>query len=88
MDDLFDDEDSVSIKYEPTPMQNRLLKILYLDDVDADYVKKNLKISDSELENLVNQLLEIGLIEYTSDDEVELTNEGIYYIVNRDLDLF
>ncbi len=88
MNDLFDDEENVSIKYEPSPMQNRLLKMIYLDDVDADHVKKNLKISNNELENLVNQLVEVGLVEYTSDNEVELTNEGIYYIVNRNLDLF
>jgi hypothetical protein len=88
MNDLFDEEENVSIKYDPTPLQNRLLKMIYLDDIDSEFVKNEMGISDDVLENLVNQLVKVGLIEYKSDNEVELTNEGIYYIVNRDLILF
>lgn len=88
MDDLFDEEDFSSLDYELTSKQSRLLKIIYLDDVDAEHVTNNMKISDIELKFIVNDLVKLGLLKYTSNDEIELTDEGIYYITSRNLDLF
>jgi len=87
VDDFFDDETTLSTKYEPSPKQNRLLKMMYLDDIDVDYVKTKMKVTDEELEFMVDELVELGFLEYSSDDEVELTDEAIYYITSRDLDL-
>jgi len=87
MEELFDDELS-SIKYEPNTNQNRLLQMMYLDDIDADFVRNKMGVSDKELENIVDGLVKLGLLEYSSDNEVQLTDEAIYYITSKDLEIF
>lgn len=85
---LFSDDEPVSTKYEPNSRETVLLKMMYLDDVDSDYVKSKMRISDNELEKLVEGLLDLGLVKYSSNNEIELTREGVYYITSNDMDLF
>jgi len=87
MRDLFD-EDIVTTKFEPTPRQNKLLQLMFLDDIDVDFVKTTMNITDDELKRMVEDLVKKGLLEYSSDDEVELTDEAIYHITSSNLDLF
>ena len=61
--------------------------MMYLDDVDSDHVKNTMRISDDQLDNLVNNLIDKGFLKYSSNNEVELTREGIYYITSKELDL-
>ena len=60
--------------------------MMYQDDIDADHVKSTMKISDSQLEIFVNNLLKRGLLKYSSNDEVEITKEGIYYITRKEIE--
>ncbi len=85
---LFSDDEPVSTRYEPNSRETVLLKMMYLDDVDSDHVKSKMRISDNELEKLVDGLLDLGLVKYSSNNEIELTREGIYYITSNDMDLF
>lgn len=87
MKELFD-EDIVTTKFEPTPKQNKLLQLMFLDDIDVDFVKSTMRITDNELKIMIDDLVKNGLLEYSSDDEVELTDEAIYHITSKDLDFF
>jgi len=87
MEDFFDGEIS-STKYKPSQKQNMLLQMMYLDDIDSDFVRNKMGVSDKELENMVEELIKIGLLEYSSDNEVQLTDEAIYYITSKDLEIF
>ena len=72
---------------QPTPNENRLLMMIYLDDVDSDYVKTSMNISDKQLEILVNNLIDRGYLRQLDTNEIELTREGIYYITTKELEL-
>ena len=87
-DELYNDSDFSQSTYEPTPKMNMLLKMMYLEDIDSEKVKTKMKISDNELYRLVENLSEMGLVQHSSNDEVELTMEGIYYITSNNLDIF
>ena len=58
--------------------------MMYSGDIDADHVISTMNISLAELESLVEDLVDIGFLKYNSDDEVELTSEGIGYITDVD----
>ena len=63
----------------------QLLKMMYLDDVDAEYVENYLGISTDELKTVVDELVFLGFLKHTSDDEVELTEEAIEYVTHQDM---
>ena len=65
---------------EHNPTKRRLLQMVYANDVDASTVLSALHISMSDLEQVVQELVEDGLMEYTMDNEVEITEKGISYI--------
>ena len=64
--------------------QFQLLKMMYSDDIDTEYAVNNLDISEKELGYIVNELVELGLVHFISDDEAEITIDGIKYIKYRD----
>lgn len=66
--------------------QYKLLKMMQLDDIDAEFVINNLGVTESELKTLVDELIERGFIQYVPNEEVELTEVGIRYIKWRDID--
>ena len=74
---ITDEEKQEEKKYQ-------LLKMMYLDDIDAEYAINNLDISEIELKSIVEELVELGFIHFISDDETELTIDGIKYIKYRD----
>jgi hypothetical protein len=65
--------------------QYQLLKIMYNDDVNVKCALNKLDISENELIYLVDELVELGFLEYTADDEAEITEEGISYLKWREL---
>ena len=64
--------------------QFQLIKMMYSDDIDTEYAVNNLDISEKELGYIVNELVELGLVHFISDDEAEITIDGIKYIKYRD----
>ena len=63
----------------------QLLKMMYFDDVDAEYVENYLGISTEELITVVDELVFLGFLRHTSDDEVELTEEAIEYVTHQNM---
>ena len=68
---------------EHNEKQYQLLKMMYMDDVDSIHAVNTLGISENELNSLVEELVELGFLRYTSDDEVELTRKGIKQIKSQ-----
>jgi hypothetical protein len=58
--------------------EHQLLKMMKSDgtDVNADFVANKLDVSINELESLVNNLVKEGLLQFTSEGEVEITDKG------------
>jgi hypothetical protein len=54
-----------------------LLKLLYVKDIDIETATEILKISEKELNYMVKRLLTLDMLDYTSSDEVSLTDIGI-----------
>jgi len=65
--------------------QFQLLKMMYNDDVNIKHALDILEISENELMYIVDELVELGFLEYISDDEAEITEEGISYLKWREL---
>jgi helix-turn-helix protein len=63
--------------------QFMLLQMMYTSDVDAVMVTEMLGITKDELEKLVQQLVHYKLLKATTPDEVELTEKGTKYIVEK-----
>ena len=78
----------ISKKLNSEQKKDELLKMMYYDDIDANHVISAMNISYGELESLVNELVEMGLIQQLENDEVELTKDGIFYILSQDPDFF
>ena len=66
--------------------RNQLLKMMYQDDIDHEFVTTTMSISHDELESLVDELIQLGYLQYCSNDEVELTKDGVFHIISQDLD--
>lgn len=64
---------------------DQLLKMMYSADVDEDFVKTSMNISENELNLLIEGLISRGFLQFVSGDEVELTREGVLYMKNQDL---
>lgn len=65
-------------------IQYQLLDMVYEDDIDAETVTEELGISMDELKAIVDALVKYGLLQYISEDEVEITEKGIEYIESFD----
>jgi hypothetical protein len=63
----------------------QLLKMMYIDDVDAEHVTNYLGITADELRTAVEELVFLGFLKQTTDDEVELTEDAIIYVTQQDL---
>ena len=78
----------ISKRLESEQKRDELLKMMYYDDIDADHAISAMNISFDELKLLVNELIEMGYIQQSSNDEVELTSSGILYIMGQDPGFF
>jgi helix-turn-helix protein len=63
--------------------QFMLLQMMYTSDIDAAMATEMLGVTVDELEKLVQQLICYKLLKATTNDEVELTEKGTKYIVEK-----
>jgi hypothetical protein len=61
-----------------------LLKMLYSRDMDADVASVVLHVSKIEFEHIVRKLLQSELLHYVSYNEIELTEEGIRLLSEKE----
>ena len=71
------------IEHGVEEISSDLIKIMYSEDVDSDFVTEQLGISFEELQALVDILVKHGLLRYSSEDELELTEKAIRYIESK-----
>jgi hypothetical protein len=67
-----------------TEKEIALLKMLYSHDTDAETATVLLHVSKIELEHMVHRLLQSELLHYVSFNEIELTEEGITFLVEKE----
>lgn len=75
-------------EFEREEKQDRLLSMMYKDDVDAEFVKNSMGVSEEELSSLVNDLVSRGFLQFVSGDEIELTKDGVLYMKNQNSEFF
>jgi hypothetical protein len=85
---LTDEYEDPSSEYEEkitlTEKEIELLKMLYSRDTDAETATVLLHVSKIEFEHMVRRLLQSELLHYVSFNEIELTEEGITFLVEKD----
>ncbi len=52
------------------------LKLIYTENIDFETAKKMLNLSDKEIYEIIKDLIELKLLKYVSDDEIEITSSG------------
>lgn len=84
---LTDEYEDPSREYEEkitlTEKEIELLKMLYSRDTDAETATILLHVSKIEFEHMVRRLLQSELLHYVSFNEIELTEEGITFLVEK-----
>ncbi len=73
-------------EFERDEQRDDLLKMMYQDDIDEDFVKTSMNISENELNSLIQDLISQGFLQFVSGDEIELTRDGILYMKNQESD--
>jgi hypothetical protein len=61
-----------------------LLKILSQRDIDAETAKVMLHLSKDEFERIIRRLLQNELLHYVSFNEIELTEQGINFLTQKE----
>ena len=56
------------------------LKLIYTENVDFDTAKNMLNLNDDDLNKIIKELLELKLLQYISDDEIEITESGKEFV--------
>jgi len=56
------------------------LKLVYTENIDFETAKKMLNLSDKEIYEIIKNLIELKLLKYVSEDEIEITNSGKDFI--------
>lgn len=84
LDEVIQRVQSIIDQDEREEKRDKLLKMVYDDDISAEDVHSTIDITHVELELIVNELVELGFLRFINEDEVELTNDGILYLQNQD----
>ena len=71
--------------FEREEKTDQLLRMMYQDDVNEEFVKTSMNISEGELNSLIQDLVSKGFVQFVSGDELELTRDGILYMKNQEL---
>jgi helix-turn-helix protein len=71
-------------EFEKDEKRDKLLKMIYQDDIDEDTVKSTMNISDKELNFLIEELISKGFVQFVSSDDIELTSKGILHAKNEE----
>lgn len=80
--DAQNSSDERSVAIEVTKKEYQFLEMLYEQDLDATQATELLQVSMNDLEYMVKRLLKFGLMKYVSEDEVELSQKGIDYLIS------
>ena len=56
------------------------LKLIYTGDVDFNTAKNMLNLTDDKINKIIKELVEMKLLHYVSNDEIEITKEGKEFI--------
>ena len=85
---LTDEYEDPSSAYEEeislTDKEIELLKMLYTRDMDAETATVVLHVSKIEFEHIVRKLLQNELLHYVSFNEIELTEEGVTFLSEKE----
>ncbi|MEM0466568.1 MAG: hypothetical protein QXX20_03060 [Candidatus Thermoplasmatota archaeon] len=70
-------------KIEVTEKQHKLLEMIYERDIDEETALYFLQATKAEFNDILNQLLRYEYLQYTSTDEIKLTEKGIMYLQEK-----
>lgn len=56
------------------------LKLVYSENIDFETAKNMLNLNDKEINKIIKELLELKLLQYISDNEIEITESGKDFI--------
>jgi hypothetical protein len=59
------------------------LKLIYTENIDFETAKNMLNLNDEEINNIIKELIELKLLQYISDGEIEITKSGIELVTNK-----
>ncbi|MFH1101691.1 MAG: hypothetical protein V1726_06625 [Methanobacteriota archaeon] len=66
-----------------TEKEEQLLDMLRLQDIDIDSALNLLQVSKQKLNVIIAKLLQMEMLQYSSDTEVKITEKGIQYIAEK-----
>jgi len=83
---LTEPEETVSpdVKSQLNRNDIEILKLLYSEDVDMETVSVKLGIDENQIMSTVQKLLRLDFLHHTSDDEVQLTDTAVDYLLNEE----
>lgn len=76
-------EDITDLQTEQFKKEFELLSMLHQKDMDIDTALSLLKVTEKELEHMIERLLNLGLLEYQDYDVVKLSDKGMKYIEQK-----
>ena len=56
------------------------LKLIYHENIDFDTAKNMLNLNEDEITKIIKELIELKLLHYVSEDEIEITESGKEFI--------
>lgn len=56
------------------------LKLIYFENIDFETAKNMLNLNDKEINKIIKELLELKLLQYISDNEIEITESGKEFV--------
>jgi predicted transcriptional regulator len=56
------------------------LKLIFHENIDVETAKNMLNLNDDEINKIIKELIELKLLQYTSGDEIEITESGKEFI--------
>ena len=59
------------------------LKLIHTENIDFETAKNMLNLNDKEIDKIIEELLELKLLEYISDDEIEISKSGIELVTKK-----
>jgi hypothetical protein len=79
-------EEETETKYYktvPGDKHYQLLSLMNIGNSDINLLLDKMGINMNDLQNIVNESVSIGLLQYIEDDEVEITDEGLDFIRSK-----
>ena len=71
-------------KIEVYEKEYKLLELMYSRDMDAESAAAALHITEEELNEMIQKLAKIEILQYISNDVVEITEVGMSYLSKKE----